>query len=331
MAAGLTTAGEAPRVLRFAFCFDRAYALPAAVSLHSLMAHATRRDALYELNIVAGDLDDASRRLLERATGGFANARLVYREPPALPAQLRGLAARKSHYSDALFSKLLLPRIFGDEGRVVALDVDTVYCADAARFHDFPFAGCVGGAPEPMYFGWRGEGPLAGRAKKVRRYFREYSPEERRRMTLNAGVIIYDLGKIAACGAVGKWVEFALANARRLLLPEQDVFNLALDAPPEVLPWGVCRYAPLATDAPPSSDAVQLHYTTKIKPWFDPTCRLADCWFAALASAGLVEDWQKWYAFAARDIYRAHWAKTLFAVSCGRLRFILKRAAKGGR
>ncbi len=316
------------RNLRFAFCFDDAYALPAAVSLHSLMSHAVSPDVRYELNVVADGLGDDAKAMLRRAVAPFPQASLVFRSPPPLPGALCGTAARKSHYSDALFHKLLLPGLFGAEGRVVALDVDTVYCGDAARLHDAEFRGCLAGAREPMYFGWRGEGPLAGKAKKVRRYFREYSAAERARMTLNAGIIVYDLAEIAASGAVGKWVDFALRNVRRLLLPEQDVFNLALDAPPAPLDWDVCAYAPIAPRISPESPPLQIHYTTKVKPWLDPGCNLADRWFEALASAGLVEEWRRLFAAASRGMYRDSRAKRLFSFEAGRLRLSLVKYGK---
>lgn len=317
------------RKLAFAFCFDRAYALPAAVSIHSLLAHAATPDAVYELNVIAGDLGDEEVAMLQRVVAPFRQAKLVFREPPALPESLCGTAAKKSHYSDALFHKLMLPRLFDPSGRVVALDVDTVYCGDVARLHDVDFKGCLAGAREPMYFGWRGEGPLAGKAKKVRRYFSEYSEAERRRMNLNAGMIVYDLAEIAACGAVDKWVAFALANVRRLLLPEQDVFNLALDEPPAPLDWDVCAYAPLVADpVAVAPSTVQIHYTTKIKPWLDPTCNCAALWFAALAEAGLVENWRRLFADASVQMYREKYAKRLFALNLGRLRLSLVKFRK---
>lgn len=315
------------RRLKFAFCFDRSYALPAAVSLHSLLSRAQSPDTLYELNVVADDLGEDEEALLRRVVAAFPQAVLIFRKPPELPVSLRGAAARKSHYSDALFHKLMLPQLFAPEGRLVALDVDTVYLGDVAALHGIGFDGCVAGAREPLYWGWRGEGPVGPAGKGTRHYERKYSEAERKRMTLNAGIIVYDLAKIAACGAVGKWVDFALANVHRLMLPEQDVFNLALDEPPAALPWDVCIYAPLSNELP-SPAPIQIHYTTKVKPWLDPSCNHAGEWFAALAAAGLVEEWRKYFAAASRPMYREKYAKRLMELDFGRIRFALLKFRK---
>lgn len=315
------------KTLRFAFCFDSAYALPAAVAFHSLLSCAKTPGVRYELNVVAAGLGAREREMLERTVAKFPQGSLVFLAPPPLPGELLGKAAAQTHYSDALFHKLMLPRLFAPEGRVVALDVDTVYLGDVARLHDAAFdpRACIAGAREPMYFGWRGEGPLAGKARRPTRYFREYSAAERARMSLNAGIVVYDLAAIHAAGAVRRWVDFALANVDRLLLPEQDVFNLALDAPPAPLGWDACRYAP---DPAPPGDCVQMHYTTKVKPWLDPGCNHADLWFAALAGAGLVEEWRRLFAAASRQMYRERYAKNLFSLPLGRITLTLRKYRK---
>jgi len=315
------------RTVRLAFCFDRGYVLPAAVSLHSLLSHARSPETVYELNVVAPDLDDAARALLTRVTAAFAQARLVFRTPPPLPPEVARAVDGRSHYSAALYYKLLLPALFPEDGRVAALDVDTVYTGDVAAVWDAPVepGACLAGAREPLYYGWRGEGPLAGRARRVARYFRDYTPDERGRMRLNAGLIVYDLEAVRRAGAVARWLDFARANRRRLVLPEQDVFNLALDRPPSELPWDVCAYAPLTDDVP----SVQLHYTTKVKPWDDPGCRRADAWFAALVSAGLVEDWRRFFVERLRGLYRERYAKTLVNLRAGRLNLKLLKYGRG--
>ena len=144
-------------------------------------------------------------------------------------------------------------------------------------------------------------------------------------MRLNAGFLVYDLETIRRHGATAKWTRFATDNRKRLVLPEQDVFNLALDTPPSVLPWNTCRYAPLSGAAADGGEEgfIQLHYTTRVKPWDDPGCRCADAWFAALQSAGLTEEWRRMFAERTRGLYRDRYAKTLVDLRAGRLRMKL--------
>ena len=316
------------RHLTLAFCFDDGYALPAAVSFYSLLTHAKSPDTVYDLNVVSDRLGDSTRTLLSRIVSHFPQATLSFCKPPPLPHVLCEAVGKKSHYSPALFHKLSLPEMFPNETRLVSLDVDTLYVGDVARLWDIPVGDALlSAAPEPLYFGWRGEGPKAKKARKVRKYWRLYTEEERRRMTMNAGLIIFNLERIRECGAVKQWIRFAVENAYRLVLPEQDVFNLATEHPPATIDWDVVAYAPSADDLA-VNNAVQVHYTSRVKPWSDPGCRLASLWYAVLEEAKLVEEWRKMFSVATYERMREAYARRLISCKIGRFSLSLLKLPK---
>ena len=316
-------------------CFDHNYVLPAAVCFRSLLEHARTPDVEYAIYVIGRDLTDADRELLAKVVKPFPNARLVFAPPPPLPDFSRAFP-KKSHFSADLFYKLVLPETLPELDKAVVADVDCVYQDDIAQIwplltDDEPYE--LAGIWDIGYAAVHGTGLFPTGRPLIRHYVKLFTAEERDKLRIGAGMLVYNLKKLRSARRSKEWLDFAVRNAERAILPEQEVFGLVRGDLIKVLPlrfMAVAKYAPrydaMGPDervANPAWDAmyaapVQMHYSTKVKPWKFPGSARAELWFAALARAGLVERWRRWYAEYARPLEETQMAHKVFDIRFGR-------------
>lgn len=180
----------------------------------------------------------------------------------------------------------------------------------------------------------------------VQHYLKSFTAAERDKLRIGAGMLVYNLKKLRAAGRSKEWLDFAVRNAARAILPEQEVFGLVRGDLIKVLPlrfMAVAEHAPrydamtaAERAANPAWDEmyrapVQLHYASRIKPWKYLGSARAELWFAALARAGLVEEWRRWYADFSAPMVAESLAKRIFDVRLGRFRAVLSKCRKAAR
>lgn len=329
-------------------CFDRNYVLPAAVCFRSLLEHARTPGVAYAIYVIGRDLREADRELLEMVVKPFPNARLVFAPPPPLPDFSRAFP-KKSHFSADLFYKLVLPEAFPELDKAVVADVDVVYQDDVAQIwpllaDEEPYE--LAGIWDLGYAAAHGTGLFPTGRPLVQHYLKSFTAAERDKLRIGAGMLVYNLKKLRAAGRSKEWLDFAVRNAARAILPEQEVFGLVRGDLIKVLPlrfMAVAEHAPrydamtaAERAANPAWDEmyrapVQLHYASRIKPWKYPGSARAELWFAALARAGLVEEWRRWYADFSAPMVAESLAKRIFDVRLGRFRAVLSKCRKAAR
>jgi len=293
-------------------CFDHNYVLPAGVAFRSLLAHARHADVMYVLYVIGSGLTDDDKALLDGIVGKFENARLEFLPPPELPLP----KLKRGNFSRDMFYKMLVPDLLPQYDTVLVSDVDVVYAGDVADLY-FELDGdenyYVCGTADVGYASWRGHGILKdmGAPKFFRRYFKKMSQAERDRLVMGVGFFAMNARLCRRDGMGRKWMDFAIGNFSRLLLPEQDIINICCH--PKIKLVG-SRYMAIAGFEPayrsltaeeraanPAwnemfANPVQIHYASGIKPWKYPQSACSKQWFEACLDAGLFDRWRDWYA-----------------------------------
>jgi len=309
-------------------CFDHNYVLPAAVAFRSMLEHAKTPDAVYDLHVIGSGITEADRALLKGVVAPFPQARLSFRTPPPNPIPADALP-KKGHYSRDLYYKLMVPEIYPEFDRAILADVDVVWEDDVAKvWNAIPSDArtLVAGAWDPGYAAYHREGLYPTGRPLIRRYARRFSADELERLRISAGLMVFDLSGLRREGVTKKWIDFAIANVHRAILPEQEPINIVSADRIATLPH------PFMADAGSFGHerwhevfepTVMLHFASREKPWKFPGAPLAERWFAVCARAGLIEEWRQFYADWSRPIADWSLAKRVvdFSVRFGRRLF----------
>lgn len=308
-------------------CFDHNYVLPAAVAFHSLLEHARTPDAVYDLQVLGSGFTDADRKLLGEVVAKFPQVKLTFRTPPANPIPADALP-KTSHYSLDLYYKLLVPEIYPELDRAILADVDVIWEDDIAKVWQYSTLNpqsttLIWGAWDPGYAAYHREGLFPTGRPLIRKYARKFDAEELDKLRISAGLMVFDLAGLRREGMCKRWIDFALANLPRAILPEQEPINIVTNDRIATLPhnfmadagsFGHERWEAVF------GNPIMLHYASREKPWKFPGTQLADRWFAVLAKAGLVEEWRRFYAEWSRPMVTFQLAKKPvdFGFSIGR-------------
>lgn len=314
-------------------CFDHNYVLPAAVAFQTMLENAKTPNAIYELYVIGSGITAEDKALLARVVAKFPNGRLTFREPPKNPVPEDGIS-KKGHYSADLYYKLMLPDLFPELNKAIVADVDVVYEDDVAKALELFEANgeaLVGGVWDLGYAAYHKTGLFPTGKPLIKGYLRKYSPSEVDALRIGAGLLVYDMRRLREAGMVREWMNFAVNNSHRAILPEQEAINLVCGDKLMMLPLNFMAIAEHGatfdkmTEGERKSNPVwaemyarpvQMHYASATKPWKDPGSSRADLWFAACVRAGLIEEWREWYAKYSRPIVEAMEAKRLLNISC---------------
>ena len=312
-------------------CFNHNYVLPAGVAFYSLLQHACTPNARYAIHVIGTGLTDDDMSLLGDIVARFPQATLEFHDPPRLDLPVR---RNLGNFSADIFYKMAIPEILPQYDGVIVSDVDVVYADDVASFANELRADedCyLCGTPDIGFSAWRGSGILrdAGAPKSFRRYERLFTEEERKELVIGVGLFAMDGRLCRADGMTRRWLDFAKANFKRLILPEQDVLNICCHPRIKVVSsrfMAIAGYEPEYRTLSESQRAanpawdemfahpVQIHYASAIKPWKFPHCACSRLWFEACLAAGLFDRWREWYArFMARHM-RTMFGKRLLDV-----------------
>lgn len=303
--------------------FNDDYALPAAVSMHSMLRRADpRRD--YTLYVLHSDVTLEHQKRLQDVVGKFPNASLTFSTPEqdALVARLFERTKNKAHFAAEMFWTLLLPEVFPEINQCVMTDVDVVWLGDVSEVwdasrqflsRDWMIAGVPGLAPVTPtwltnYYG---------------RYHEHFTDEEVERISsgVGAGLLVLQLDRLREAGMSRRFLDYAFENAHRVRQPEQDVINLVAHDNIVHLPLrsmvctyfyemqakgelaaGDSRWAPREVDEA-LAGPIQLHFAGngRRKPWINPAALFGASWFEELAQTDFLLEWLETHVRDRRD------------------------------
>lgn len=283
-------------------CFDKNYVVPAAVSFHSMLTHASREHD-YALHVLHDDIPEDDQARLAQVVSAFPGATLEFVRMSDRFADLFARLATKAHYSKEIFYKFVIADLFPDDDKVIVTDVDVVFLGDVSReFVDFDTAS------DAYYAGCR---VIVRKGSWVDRYQQSYaaafSEQEMEALVTGAGYYLFNTRKMRQDRMSDRFIAYAEANVGRLKQPEQDTIGIVCHPHMKLLSPSsmVCTYCYefYAEDADTEEDVhwsgeevraalaapVQLHYATAVKPWTHPECTRADVWYAHLMRTPFAE------------------------------------------
>lgn len=221
-------------VVRIAWATDSGYALPCAVSIHSVLR---RLDGPSEIHLLGYRLDARARGLIEATVAVHPEARLICHE--LTEDRLAGLdIAHHPWMTPATFGRQFLPRLIED--RVLYLDADTIAADDVRPLAEAELGGCPVAAVRD--FGTLGKierlkapvGRLDHKARRLQAQDARKLDALRERMGFgavedyfNAGIMVIDCAAIRAEPALLAGFE-DIESAARFKLLDQDWLNRLL-------------------------------------------------------------------------------------------------------
>lgn len=205
----------------------------------------------------------------------------------------------RGHFSKEFLYKFLLTTYFSKYDKIIVSDVDVVFLGDVSRsFLDFScddniyISGIKANNPEAIF-------PLIGWKEGYKKYTE--GEFEAVKYGIGAGYFIANLKAWKKDDLESKLVQYALKNANKLILAEQDVLNIICypkigsltpqhmvgNAMWEIYgqDWG--NYKPEVYSQKELDDArdnpIQLHYIGDKKPWNSPKQAKSHIWYEYLS------------------------------------------------
>lgn len=198
--------------IRVVFGADENYALPAAVSIRSLLDH-YRGHRKLEIYVVDGGVSAESKRSLVESCDGIPQwVDPKQRTTDRINEQL--------FISEAMYLRLQIPSLFPDFQKVLYLDSDILVLDDVSKLWEQPLS-----AERPIAAVLSWLTPSGHRALEARGF-------GERSHNFNSGVLLMDVPGVRS--SIDRAIEIVRAGG--LFLPDQDALNLAFDG----------RWVPLA-------------------------------------------------------------------------------------
>jgi UDP-D-galactose:(glucosyl)LPS alpha-1,3-D-galactosyltransferase len=253
---------------------DEGYALALRTLIRSIGAAHGPATAQLRLIVLDQGLTDASRAAI-RTQGERAGLAVRIRSAPAADPDY----PVSDWISSAVYTRLSIPEVVGDEERVLYLDADTMVLGDLRRLLGFPLAGQpLGAVLDP-------QNPLIGHGIAMPGW-RELGLE-RGREYFNSGVMLIDLAEADRCGLFKKARQFLAEHPGKVRFWDQDALNYAADgAWLRLSPrWNTFALSPLAAQPgfihhaeattplkgllADEHTAAVIHFAGPDKPWQD--------------------------------------------------------------
>lgn len=278
----------------------------------------------YHLYVIhSSNISISNQTKLKETIKEFPNATLTFIDMGGKFDEMWEKCKGKFHFSKEVFYKLSVPNLFAQYDKAIISDVDVVWLGDIAEvFESFDIN-------EDYYLGgYDGPKPNFKIANFTDNYKRDFTQDEIDKLKVGAGLLVYNLSKMRQDKIEEKMLQYALDNAYRLLLPEQDVINLVCHPKIKILPKGgmvaISLYMIYDSDEKLENaswskeeilyameNPIQLHYAGGEKPWRDFGVLKCDEWLKALVQTNYLQDFLAQIALY-RQVYVAHTQAKVF-------------------
>lgn len=292
------------------FCFDKNYAIPAAVAFYSLLEN-NEKEALgggaeFRLYVVHNDIPLENQNKLHETIKPFNHfAKLEFIDGGGYFDEIWKKIQSKNHFSKEMFYKLSIATLFTDYDKIIISDVDVVFLGniinDFLNFstsEKFLLSAVHSTNPEEFSIpkhGWKSR-------------YKQFKPTELEAIKhgIDAGYMIINLKQWKNEDISKKMLKFLEENANRLVLPEQDIINIICFGRIQKLSFQYCiepdydleygsQWERLKTTTYSHEETeyarcnpIQLHYHGSNKPWIDFKRHKANIWFQYLCKTAML-------------------------------------------
>ncbi|MDR2435698.1 MAG: glycosyltransferase [Puniceicoccales bacterium] len=299
------------RKISVAYCFDDNYAIPAAVAIYSMLENGAK-SVDWRIVCLSSDISAYNQKKLSDMVAKSPNAAIEFVDMSGKFADLMKRAKRAQQFTKEMFYKFLIPDILSDCDTAIVSDVDIVWTGDSSE---------MASVKSDVYF--KAAELVKPKDSWVETYYeayrRDFSSEERKKLGWAAGFYAMNLKKMREDKIPERCIEFAYANAKRLIQPEQDVLNLTCWPHIETMPDNALipsyyrdLYDADGRIAKAMAKPIQVHYASTYKPWICPDSAFADIWFSVLAKTSFYKDYRERTRFTVKAPADPRIKKTIF-------------------
>ena len=191
------------------FCVSDSFVQHLAVVLASIVAN--NPSETFTFHILHRDITAAHQKLLTEWHGGSSSVRVVFHAVDAALFASFPIPPELEHVTQEMYYRFLLPTLLPDESRTIYSDVDV----------------CCVGAIRPLWGTQLGDNILAAVSEGAAgEHKKKLIGLEGSAPYFYSGLLVMDLAKLRAEGAVEKLFANTAKYASRIAWPDQDVINL---------------------------------------------------------------------------------------------------------
>ncbi len=231
------------------FCVSGSFVQHLAVVLASIVANNPSEPFIF--HILHRDITAAHQKLLTEWHGGSDIARVVFHKVDAALFADFPIPPELEHVTQEMYYRFLLPTLLPNESRTIYSDVDV----------------CCVGAIRPLWETELGDNILAAVSEGAAGEFKKkLIGLEGSAPYFNSGVLVMDLEKMRAEGAVEKLLANTTKYADRIAWPDQDVINLTFQD--RIYPLEPIWNSLNINYSPSNKDIHIWHFSgATVKPW----------------------------------------------------------------
>lgn len=277
-----------------ALAADEEYAIPALVTIYSLLHHAKRPESIQLYVLLSSDFPVERKEQIDQILMRVNAPKAIYFDMGAMYDEV---SLNIAHTSSATFFRLKLPDLLPHEDRCLYLDTDLLVCDDLSELFRMDFEDCYFASVTAAFY-----------CDPQRKLAHEKSIDVPDLINYpNAGVLVMNLGKMREDGLSAA---FDLLVQKNYPMQDQDVlykacygkikrlrptFNALNGYGLNVEEYGwKDSFLPLAYTLEEWREACEspkvVHFARPEKPWFDYSLPFADIWWDTAFHAGIGED-----------------------------------------
>lgn len=300
-------------IIPIAIAFDNHYAIPAGVSLYSMLACAKTehhdKKLFYKIHCLVDNLSLENQRKLKETLAPFnafmsvdfldistPNLHATSIEPSAIDkineAFLQLNIYAKTRFSKMVMCRLFLASLFPQYDKIIMFDADTLFLNDVSGSFFIPLDGYYFGAAKdfasdksPKHFQTEREKNPRQAFSLYEHYLNESDMQIIYESNYNAGFLVVNLKLWRADHLEECLLNLTHQKGQCVFFPEQDLLTLACSPKVLILPY-IYNTHPLMINQKRFSldkrEIVMLHFYFTGKPWVLPTFLYSKEWHETL-------------------------------------------------
>ncbi|WP_187901161.1 glycosyltransferase family 8 protein [Helicobacter pylori] len=293
--------------------FDNHYAIPAGVSLYSMLAYAKTKHhdkkLFYKIHCLVDNLSLENQRKLKETLAPFSafasvdfldistpNLYTTSVEPSAIDkineAFLQLNIYAKTRFSKMVMCRLFLASLFPEYDKIIMFDADTLFLNDVSGSFFIPLDGYYFGAAKdfasdksPKHFQIAREKDPRKAFSLYEHYLNESDMQIIYESNYNAGFLVVNLKLWRADHLEERLLDLTHQKGQCVFYPEQDLLTLACYQKVLILPYIYNTHPFMANQKrfiPDKKEIVMLHFYFVGKPWVSPTALYSKEWHEIL-------------------------------------------------